>query len=84
MRLIKIFVWVVVVFMFSCCGNVDADLNDKLDRVEALIDEMPDWAMAILKNIDGDAIDAESQKARYALYYSNALKRTIFRKPMIP
>lgn len=75
MRLINILVWVVVVFMFSSCGNVDADLNDKLDRVEALIDEMPDSAMAILKTIDGDAIDAESQKARYALYYSNALKR---------
>lgn len=75
MRYIKILVWVVVVFMFSCCGNVDADLNDKLDRVEALIDEMPDSAMIILKTIDGDAIDAESQKARYALYYTNALKR---------
>lgn len=75
MRYIKILACVIVVFVFSCCENVDTDLNDKLDRVEALIDEMPDSAMAILKTIDGDAIDAESQKARYALCYSNALKR---------
>lgn len=75
MRYIKILACVLIVFLFSYCGNVDADLNDKLDRVEALIDEMPDSAMAILKSIDGDAIDVESQKARYALLYSNALKR---------
>ena len=59
LRHIKILACVVIAFIFSSCEDIDADLNVKLDKVEALIDEMPDSAMMILKTIDGNAIKAE-------------------------
>ena len=73
-RYTKILACIAILFIFSSCENVDADLNEKLDRVETLIDELPDSAMSILKTIDGNVINIESQKARYALLYTTALK----------
>ena len=74
MQYIKILACIAIAFMFSSCENVDADLDKKLDRVETLIDELPDSAMSILKTIDGNVINIESQNARYALLYTTALK----------
>ena len=80
LRHIKILACVVIAFIFSSCEDIDADLNVKLDKVEALIDEMPDSAMMILKTIDGNAIKAESQNARYALLYTTVLKRNYIKE----
>ncbi len=79
-RYIKILICVVFVFIFSSCENINTDLNKKLDKVEALVDEMPDSAMTMLKTIDGNVIDAKSQNARYALLYTTALKRNYIKE----
>lgn len=75
LRHIKILACVVIAFIFSSCEDIDADLNLKLDKVEAMIEGVPDSAMMILKTIDGNAIKEKSQNARYALLYTTALKR---------
>ncbi|MGN0213730.1 MAG: hypothetical protein ACI4AH_02845 [Muribaculaceae bacterium] len=58
---------------FVSCGN--SEISDTLSQAESVMDEQPDSALALLKQIDGKQISSDSQNARYALLYSQALDK---------
>ena len=72
----KIYRFIIVLFatiIFSSCEN--ATINEQMDKAECLVNEKPDSALIILKNIDNTIELSESQNARYALLYSQALDK---------
>jgi len=73
---IKIYTLIITLFVsiiFSSCENVA--INEQMDKAECLMNEKPDSALIILKNIDKTIELSESQNARYALLYSQALDK---------
>lgn len=73
---IKIYTLIITLFVsiiFSSCENVA--INEQMDKAECLMNEKPDSALIILKNIDNTIELSESQNARYALLYSQALDK---------
>ena len=59
--------------MWACGG--DRALTETLDRADALMEEHPDSALALLRPYDGAKIRSEAQRARFALLYSMALDK---------
>ncbi|MBD5238836.1 MAG: tetratricopeptide repeat protein [Bacteroidales bacterium] len=57
-----------VLFMVGC---TDSRVSEELIMAEAMMEERPDSALAILREIDGSALSGESQ-ARHALLLSQA------------
>ena len=51
-------------------------LTREMDRVEACVDERPDSALTILRQIDTTSLLKPSEKARYALLYAMALDKS--------
>lgn len=50
-------------------------VNLEMNRVEACVNERPDSALAILRQIDTTSLAKPSEKARYALLYAMALDK---------
>lgn len=72
----KIYRFIIVLFatiIFSSCEN--ATINEQMDKAECLMNEKPDSALIILRNVDKTIELSESQNARYALLYSQALDK---------
>ncbi|MDE6262090.1 MAG: hypothetical protein K2M09_02150, partial [Muribaculaceae bacterium] len=57
-----------VLFMVGC---TDSRVSEELIMAETIMEERPDSALAILREIDGSALSGESQ-ARHALLLSQA------------
>ncbi len=72
-RIFQIIIFVAVAFVISSCE--DATINEQMDKAECLMNEKPDSALIILRNIDKTIELSESQNARYALLYSQALDK---------
>lgn len=72
-RIFQIIILVAVAFVTSSCEN--ATINEQMDKAECLMNEKPDSALIILRNIDKTIELSESQNARYALLYSQALDK---------
>lgn len=72
-RIFQIIILVAVAFAISSCE--DATINEQMDKAECLMNEKPDSALIILRNIDKTIELSESQNARYALLYSQALDK---------
>lgn len=64
-----IFLFILLSLCFSCLRN------SALDSVESYIQERPDSALAVLRNLPSSAIKNKRNKARYALLYSIALDK---------
>ena len=54
-------------------------LTREMDRVETCVNERPDSALTILRQIDTTSLLKPSEKARYALLYAMALDKKLFR-----
>lgn len=65
----KLFIFVMVACL--ACGCRRSQINQQLDRAEAVMKERPDSALAILQQIDGSTLRGEPQ-ARHALLLSQA------------
>lgn len=72
-RVFQIIILVAVAFAISSCE--DATINEQMDKAECLMNEKTDSALIILKKIDKTIELSESQNARYALLYSQALDK---------
>lgn len=72
-RIFQIIILVAVAFVTSSCEN--ATINEQMDKAECLMNEKPDSALIILRNVDKTIELSESQNARYALLYSQALDK---------
>ena len=72
----KICALILVLFatvIISSCEN--AKINEQMDNAERLMNEKPDSALIILKSLDKNKGLNDSQNARYALLYSQALDK---------
>lgn len=70
--------WVLVIAfitgaVFSCTDNSEAE--KRLTSAEALMNQHPDSALAILQGIDRSSLSSGKEKARYALLMSQALDK---------
>lgn len=70
--------WVLVIAfiagsVFSCTGNSESD--KQLTSAEALMNQHPDSALAILQGIDRSSLSSDKGKARYALLMSQAIDK---------
>ena len=59
--------------LFSCVR--ERALTREMDRVEACVNERPDSALTILRQIDTTSLLKPSERARYALLYAMALDK---------
>ena len=62
---------VLVPFFFSCSERI----SKTMDAAEYCMTDSPDSALALLETINGGEISLESNSARYALLYSQALDK---------
>ena len=70
--------WVLIIAfitgaVFSCTDNSEAE--KRLTSAEALMNQHPDSALAILQGIDRSSLSSGKEKARYALLMSQALDK---------
>ena len=70
--------WVLVIAfitgsVFSCTDNSEAE--KRLTSAEALMNQHPDSALAILQGIGRSSLSSDNGKARYALLMSQALDK---------
>lgn len=70
--------WVLVIVfitgsVFSCTDNSESE--KRLSSAEALLNQHPDSALAILQGIDRSSLSSDKGKARYALLMSQALDK---------
>ena len=66
-----------IVTLLAACGGA-MRYEAELDRAEALMEERPDSALAILESVkpaDIASIESEEERARFALLYSQALDK---------
>src|SRR5574344_1047703 len=70
-RSLMILVIVFVPFFFSCSER----LSKTMDAAESCMTDSPDSALALLETINGGEIGLKSNRARYALLYSQALDK---------
>ena len=68
----KLVLFLLLLFFVSC-GN--SEISETLSRAELVMDEQPDSALAMLKQIDCTQIQSEKYNAQYALLYSQALDK---------
>lgn len=67
-----------ILLLISC--RVDTSLQERLDVVEAVMEDSPEEAMRQLSAIDSSSLRSSSFKARYALLKSMALDKTYIDK----
>lgn len=66
-----------IVTLLAACGGA-MRYESELDRAEALMEERPDSALAVLESVkpaDIASIESEEERARFALLYSQALDK---------
>ncbi len=68
----KLVLFLLLLFFVSC-GN--SEISETLSRAESVMDEQPDSALAMLKQIDCTQIQSAKYNAQYALLYSQALDK---------
>lgn len=73
MKTTKIIFVILCAIILAGCGNQQN--RETLNLAESVMDEQPDSALTLLKQIDGNQISSVSQNARYALLYSQALDK---------
>ena len=73
MKTTKIIFVILCAIILAGCGNQQN--RETLNLAESVMDEQPDSALTLLKQIDGNQILSVSQSARYALLYSQALDK---------
>lgn len=61
-----------LILLLACSGCSDSLVEAKLNQAEAVIQEKPAEALAVLKSIDVSQLHSSSLEARYALLYSKA------------
>ena len=72
--LLRVLVMVLVSGAFCSCDH-NQEQGRQLDSAEALMNQRPDSALAILQNIDRSSLGPDKTKARYALLMSQALDK---------
>ena len=73
MKTTKIIFVILCAIILAGCGK--KQITNTLNLAESVMDEQPDSALTLLKQIDGNQISSVSQSARYALLYSQALDK---------
>lgn len=73
MKRIYLLIVIIISVIISSCEN--AKINEHMDKAEELMNEKPDSALIILKDLDKTKGLNDSQNARYALLYSQALDK---------
>lgn len=73
MKPTKIIFAILCAITLAGCGK--KQITNTLNLAESVMDEQPDSALTLLKQIDGNQISSVSQSARYALLYSQALDK---------
>lgn len=73
MKYYAIFIW----SLLSCisCGGGGKDFCVILDSASVLMSEYPEQALSVLESIDATEISGRSDRARYALLYTQALDK---------
>ncbi len=69
---------ILAVCLFSC--NSHSHYRDTLSQVESYIEERPDSALAVLKQMNASELSGKEEKAKHALLYSMALDKNIIDK----
>ena len=72
--MIKAAVTVLVLCAVLSCSD-DTAVMAELDRAEAVMEEYPDSALALLDTLDRGRLTSREAKARHALLYSQALDK---------
>ncbi len=67
------FVFILLTLLYTSCG--DSESSHQLDAVEAVIEEYPDSALAIIQSIDPKMLNNKEKKARYSLLHAMALDK---------
>ena len=73
-RTLSLFLMLVLLLLAGC--NDPKPLTDALHRAEALMDEYPDSAWAVLNTLSPDAMGQSRTRAHYALLYTQAQDKT--------
>ena len=73
-RTLSLFLMLVLLLLAGC--NDPKPLTDALHRAEALMDEDPDSAWAVLNTLSPDAMGQSRTRAHYALLYTQAQDKT--------
>ena len=73
MKTTKIIFVILCAILFAGCGN--QQVRKTLNQAESIMDQQPDSALSLLKQIEGNRILSEKQNALYALLYSQALDK---------
>ena len=73
-RTLPLFLMLVLLLLAGC--NDPKPLTDALHRAEALMDEDPDSAWAVLNTLSPDAMGQSRTRAHYALLYTQAQDKT--------
>lgn len=68
------FLYFLFLILLGCSSN-DGKVSEKLEKVDAIIEESPDSALYLLELIDESQLFTSKQKARYALLKSMALDK---------
>ena len=68
MKTTKIIFVILCAILFAGCGN--QQIRKTLNQAESIMDQQPDSALSLLKQIEGNRILSEKQNALYALLYS--------------
>lgn len=63
---------VTILFVLQSCGRTAPDIKQGIDTAEKLMIDRPDSALVILGNIDIEQISSRSDRARYAVLYTQA------------
>ena len=71
---LSLFLMLVLLLLAGC--NDPKPLTDALHRAEALMDEDPDSAWAVLNTLSPDAMGQSRTRAHYALLYTQAQDKT--------
>ena len=72
--MIKAAVTVLVLCAVLSCSD-DTAVMEELDRAEAVMEEYPDSALALLDTLDRSCLVTREARARHALLYSQALDK---------
>lgn len=69
---------ILAVCLISCSSH--SHYRDTLSQVESYIEERPDSALAVLKQLNASELSGKEDKAKHALLYSMALDKNIIDK----
>ncbi len=67
-------IYILIAIMALCvsCTSTDGDIIATLDHAESIMEEHPDSALAMLDTLRSESLKTDTDKARYALLYTQA------------